>query len=415
MEVHHCNQYIFIEMQFCNSTQRGYHPRVCVFCDSGVSVKKENSMEKGLSREIAERKEGCGRMSRYWSRTIQNIKPYVPGEQPKDRKYIKLNTNENPYPPSPRVIEAIRNAADDALRLYPDPTGEELRETIARYCRLSVKNVFMGNGSDELLAFCFPAFFEPRGKPVLFADVTYSFYPVYAAFFNTNYHLIPVDEELNIPVDGYYQDNGGVIIANPNAPTGKGVSPVTIEAILKGNEGSVVILDEAYVDFGGESAVQLINDHPNLLVIKTLSKSHSLAGLRVGYALGNEDLIEGIIRVKDSFNSYTVDRLALAGAREAIEDDAYFQETRSKIIKTRERVSARLKELGFTVVPSQANFIFTSSGQCHGSILFQRLRESGILVRYFDKPKIDNFIRVTIGTDDEMDRFLEAIRTIAGT
>lgn len=354
-------------------------------------------------------------MSRYWSRTIQNIKPYVPGEQPKDRTYIKLNTNENPYPPSPRVIEAIRNAADEALRLYPDPAGEELRETIAQYCRLSGKNVFMGNGSDELLAFSFPAFFEPRGKPVLFADVTYSFYPVYAAFFNTNYHLIPVDEALNIAEDGYYLDNGGIIIANPNAPTGKGVSLETIEAILKGNESSVVILDEAYVDFGGESSVQLINDYQNLLVIKTLSKSHSLAGLRVGYALGNEDLVEGIIRVKDSFNSYTVDRLALAGAREAIKDDAYFQATRSKIIQTRERVSARLIEMGFTVIPSQANFIFTSSGECHGSILFQRLRESGILVRYFDKPKIDNFIRVTIGTDDEMDRFLEVIKTIAGT
>jgi histidinol-phosphate aminotransferase len=223
-----------------------------------------------------------------------------------------------------------------------------------------------------------------------------------------------VDEEFNIPEEGYYQDNGGIIIANPNAPSGKGVSREIIKAILKQNESSVVIIDEAYVDFGGQSAVNLINDYPNLLVIKTLSKSHSLAGLRVGYALGNEDLIEGLIRVKDSINSYTVDRLALAGAREAIKDDAYFQETRSKIMKSRERVSARLMDWGLKVIPSQANFIFISSEQCPGGILFQRLREKGILVRYFNKPKIDNFIRVTIGTDAEMDCFLEVIKALVG-
>lgn len=351
-------------------------------------------------------------MSKYWSNTVKNVKPYTPGEQPKDRRYIKLNTNENPYPPSPRVIEAIKNATDETLRLYPDPMGEELRETIAGYYRLRKSNVFIGNGSDELLAFSFPAFFEPGGKPVLFAEVTYSFYPVYAALFNTNYLLIPVDEEFNIPEEGYYQDNGGIIIANPNAPSGKGVSGKTVEAILSRNENSVVIIDEAYVDFGGRSSVKLINDYPNLLVIKTLSKSHSLAGLRVGYALGNEELIEGITRVKDSINSYTVDRLALAGAREAIKDDDYFQETRSKIMKSRERVSARLTEMGFKVLPSQANFIFISSEQCPGGLLFQRLREQGILVRYFNKPKIDNFIRVTIGTDAEMDCFLEVIKAI---
>ena len=354
-------------------------------------------------------------MSRYWSNKVKNIKPYTPGEQPKDRKYIKLNTNENPYPPSSQVIEAIKNAADETLRLYPDPLGEKLRETIAGYYRLRKNNVFIGNGSDELLAFSFLTFFEPAGKPVLFAEVTYSFYPVYAALFNINYRLIPVDEEFNIPEEGYYQDNGGIIIANPNAPSGKGVSGKTLEAILSRNENSVVIIDEAYVDFGGRSAVKLINDYPNLLVIKTLSKSHSLAGLRVGYALGNEELIEGIIRVKNSINSYTVDRLALAGAREAIKDDNYFQETRSKIMKSRERVSARLTDMGFRVIPSQANFIFISSKQCPGHVLFQRLRGKGILVRYFDKPKIGNFIRVTIGTDEEMDFFLEAIKAIAGS
>lgn len=354
-------------------------------------------------------------MSRYWSTTVKKIKPYTPGEQPKDRKYIKLNTNENPYPPSPKVIEAIKSSADETLRLYPDPDCNELRQTIAAYCKLKKEQVFIGNGSDELLAFSFPAFFEPAGLPILFAEITYSFYPVYAALFNTAYRLIEVDEEFNIPVEGYYQKNGGIIIANPNAPTGKGISGESIENILQRNADSVVIIDEAYVDFGGQSSVELINNYPNLLIIKTLSKSHSLAGLRVGYALGNEDLISGIIRIKDSINSYTVDRLALAGAREAIRDDAYFQETRSKIIKSRERVSGRLREMGFKVIPSRANFIFISNErQCPGRELFQRLREKGILVRYFDKPKIDNFIRVTIGTDAEMDRFLEAVAVICG-
>jgi histidinol-phosphate aminotransferase len=351
-------------------------------------------------------------MNRYWSQTVRNIKPYTPGEQPRDRKYIKLNTNENPYPPSPKALAAIRLSADETLRLYPDPTCDELRATIAGYHNLGKEQIFIGNGSDELLAFSFPAFFEPRAKPVLFAEVTYSFYPVYAAFFNTNYRLIPVDEEFNIPTEGYFQDNGGIVIANPNAPTGRGIALEKIEAILRHNEKSVVIVDEAYVDFGGESALALIADYPNLLIIKTLSKSHSLAGLRVGYAMGNEGLIEGIVRVKDSINSYTVDRLALAGAREAIRDDAYFQETRARIMKTRERVTARLAEMGFQVIPSEANFIFVSNRQCPGAVLFRQLREKGILVRYFNKPRIENFIRVSIGTDAEMDSFLEAIALI---
>ena len=354
-------------------------------------------------------------MNRYWSSIVKNIKPYTPGEQPKDGKFIKLNTNENPYPPSPKAIEAIKTAANESLRLYPDPTCDELRKTIAEYHNLRKEQVFIGNGSDELLAFSFPAFFEPAGKPILFAEITYIFYQVYAEFFNINYRLVPVDVEFNIPEEGYYQDNGGIIIANPNAPSGRGVSGKMIEAILSRNKNSVVTVDEAYVDFGSRSAVKLINDYPNLLVIRTLSKSHSLAGLRVGYAMGNEGLIEGLIRVKDSINSYTVDRLALAGAKEAIKDEAYFQETRSKIIKTRDRTAASLAEMGIKVIPSTANFIFISSKQCPGEVLFRRLREKGILVRYFNKPGIDNFIRVTIGTDAEMDCFLEAIAAIGLT
>lgn len=351
-------------------------------------------------------------MSRYWSQTVKKIRPYVPGEQPKDRKYIKLNTNENPYPPSVKAIDAIKSAANDTLRLYPDPSGDDLRETIAGCFRLKKENVFIGNGSDELLAFSFPAFFEPAGFPILFAEITYSFYPVYADFFNTPYKLIPVDDEFNVSIEDYFQQNGGVIIANPNAPSGKGMSLDALEKILEKNESSVVILDEAYIDFGGRSAAGLINRCPNLLVVRTFSKSYSLAGLRVGYALGDEELIEGIMRVKDSFNSYTVDRLAQIGAREAIRDDFYFQETRAKIIRTRERVSAKLNDWGFHVIPSQANFIFIENRQYPGRVLFQKLREKGILVRYFDKPKIDNFIRVTIGTDGEMDCFLEAIADI---
>ena len=351
-------------------------------------------------------------MSRYWSRIVKKIKPYVPGEQPKDQKYIKLNTNENPYPPSAKALEAIKNAANETLRLYPDPAGDELRETIAGHFQLKKENVFIGNGSDELLAFSFPAFFEPAGLPVLFAEITYSFYPVYADFFGIPYRLIPVDEEFNISIDGYFQKNGGIIIANPNAPSGRGLPLATIENIVQQNKDSVVLLDEAYVDFGGQSAVRLIDRFANLLVIRTLSKSYSLAGLRLGFALGSEELIEGIARVKDSINSYTVDRLAQAGAREAIKDEAYFQETVSKIIKTRERIAARLIKMGFHVIPSQANFIFISHSQCHGRVLFQKLREKGILVRYFDKPKIDNYLRVTIGTDEEMDSFLREAELI---
>lgn len=351
-------------------------------------------------------------MSRYWSKIVREIKPYVPGEQPKDRKYIKLNTNENPYPPSPQAIDAIKAAANETLRLYPDPSGDELRDTIAASFGLKRENVFIGNGSDELLAFSFPAFFEPSGLPILFAEITYSFYPVYAAFFQTPYRLIPVDDAFNIPVEGYFQENGGIIIANPNAPTGKGVPSSDIKKILQKNEKSAVILDEAYIDFGGETAAGLVSRYPNLLVIRTLSKSYSLAGLRVGFALGSAELIEGIIRIKDSINSYTVDRLAQAGAREAIKDDAYFQETRSKIIRTRERVAVSISKMGFHVIPSQANFIFIASPQYPGALLFQQLREQGILVRYFDKPKIDNFIRVTIGTDEEMDRFIDAVASL---
>lgn len=351
-------------------------------------------------------------MSRYWSRLAASITPYVPGEQPQDKQYIKLNTNENPYPPSPRVVEALRAAADASLRLYPDPTCGSLRATIARYYGLSGNQVFVGNGSDELLAFCFPAFFNPEGLPILFADITYSFYPVYCRFFGIPFEAPALDDEFRMPVEAFFKPNGGILIANPNAPTGRFLELPAIESILERNPGSVVIVDEAYVDFGGESAVGLIGKYDNLLVVQTLSKSRSLAGLRVGFALGHAGLIEALQRVKDSVNSYTLDRLALAGARAAFDDDDYFRQTTAKIIRTREETVERLGAIGFTVIPSAANFIFISHPQMQAAALFAQLRERGVLVRYFKLPRIDNWLRVSIGSDAEMAAFTKALEQI---
>ena len=344
-------------------------------------------------------------MNKYWSAITKSIRPYTPGEQPRDRKYLKLNTNESPYPPSPRVTAAIAAAANESLRLYPDPDCNELGKTIARYYGIKKEEVFAGNGSDELLAFAFPAFFE-AGRPILFPDVTYSFFPVYAKLFRIDYELVPLDEDFSVPVDPFLRENGGIIITNPNAPTGKFLPVSSIRRILEGNRDAVVIVDEAYVDFGGESVTPLIRDFPNLLVVQTLSKSRSLAGLRVGFAMGQEGLIEAMGRIKNSVNSYTLDRLALVGAIEAIKDEAYFEETRAKIIGTRERVSRILIRMGFDVVPSAANFIFISHPRCYAGTLFTQLKERGILVRYFNLPRINNHLRVTIGSDAEMDTFL---------
>jgi len=353
-------------------------------------------------------------MSKYWSRAIRNIKPYTPGEQPRDMKYIKLNTNENPYPPSPKVLEAISEAAGEAgenLRLYPDPTCEELRCAIADYYKLEKQQVFVGNGSDELLAFSFLAFFD-SDRPVLFPDITYSFYRVYASLFRTNYREIPLNDDFSIPVESLFEANGGIIIPNPNAPTGKFLPVRDIASILEKNEDSVVIIDEAYVDFAGESAVSLIERYPNLLIIQTFSKSRSLAGLRIGMALGNKDLIEGLDRVKNSVNSYTLDRIALAAAVQAIKDERHFEDTRRKIVSTRERVSKELGQIGFKVIDSGANFIFISHETMHARDIFKSLRDRGILVRYFNEARIDNYLRVSIGTDKDMDTFLKVIKEI---
>jgi histidinol-phosphate aminotransferase len=350
-------------------------------------------------------------MSIYWSKIAKSIEPYVPGEQPKDKKYIKLNTNENPYPPSPKVIEAITQAANGNLQLYPDPSCDELRTAVAKYYNLSLEQIFVGNGSDEVLAFSFMAFFNQE-KPILFPDITYSFYEVYVKLLNLNNKLISLDDKFEFSADSFCIDNGGVVIANPNAPTTKYISTELIKQIVEYNIKSVVIIDEAYIDFGGESMVEFVDKYPNLLVVQTLSKSRALAGLRVAFAFGHKDLIEGLNKIKNSINSYTVDRLALAGAKAAFEDEAYFQTISFKIIETREKVAPILKELGFKILESKANFLFVSHNTIRAEVIFSELRNKGILVRYFNKPRIDNFLRISIGTDKEMEVLINTLKDI---
>ncbi|QMV44679.1 histidinol-phosphate transaminase [Cohnella cholangitidis] len=350
-------------------------------------------------------------MSKYWNELTASLVPYVPGEQPKDQQYIKLNTNENPYPPSPKVLEAIRNATNADLRLYPDPNCDQLREALAGYYRLSKEQAFVGNGSDEILAFAFQAFFS-ASKTILFPDITYTFYPVYADLYGLNYETIPTDDEFNIDAERFCVPNGGIIIPNPNAPTARFMVVDQLKIILDANPDQVVIVDEAYIDFGGESVVSWVKEYPNLLVVQTLSKSRSLAGLRVGMAFGHPDLIEGLNRVKNSFNSYTLDRLALAGAVAAIKDQSYFEETNRKVIATRERTSEELKRLGFRVIESKANFVFISHERLPASEIFSTLKRRGILVRYFNKPRINEYLRVSIGTDEEMDALVSALTEI---
>ncbi|MFL0249302.1 histidinol-phosphate transaminase [Clostridium neuense] len=353
-------------------------------------------------------------MSKYWSDKVKSLKPYIPGEQPKDKKYIKLNTNENPYPPSPKVIQAIKAAANGDLKLYPDPEVEILRNTIANYYGIEKDEVFIGNGSDEVLGFSFMAFFNP-GKPILFPDISYSFYKVYANLFDIEYKLVSLDEDFNIPLNEFLKENGGIVIPNPNAPTAKYLEVEKLKKLLEANVNNVVIIDEAYIDFGGESLVKLISDYPNLLVVQTLSKSRSLAGLRVGFAMGNKELIKALNMVKNSINSYTIDRIALAGANAAFVDNDYFETTRKKIVKTRERTIESLRKLGFKVTDSKANFIFISHPKIYAGELFKELKSRGILVRYFKDERIDNYLRVSIGTDDEMNKFIEVLEEIIRT
>jgi histidinol-phosphate aminotransferase len=352
-------------------------------------------------------------MSKYWNNKVRELEPYVPGEQPKDKKYIKLNTNENPYPPSKRVMEAMKNAVNGDLKLYPDPTCSELIDELAEYYSIDKDQIFIGNGSDEVLAFSFMAFFS-KDRKILFPDISYSFYPVYAQLLDLDYELVKLDEDFNVPLEELKKENGGVIIPNPNAPTSKYIHIEELKKLVEANKGSVVIIDEAYIDFGGESMIKFINDYDNLLVIQTLSKSRALAGLRVGFAFGNKDLIEGLNRIKNSINSYTIDRIAILGATEAIRDEEYFQEITKKIISTREKTVKDLESLGFKVLESKANFVFASHKEVQGKVLYEKLKDNGILVRYFNKERIDNFLRISIGTDDEMTVLVEKLKIILG-
>ena len=347
-------------------------------------------------------------MSKFWNKHLCEIAPYAPGEQPKDKKYIKLNTNESPYPPSPLVTQRICEYATDFLRLYPDPETSRLKDAIAKTYNLQPKNIFTGNGSDEILGFAFMAFFNKGGK-VYFPDITYSFYTVYAALFDLKEHCIPLDNDFCIRVSDYSGCDGGIIIANPNAPTGICLSSSEIETILKNNNDHIVIIDEAYVDFGGESVSELIPYYENLLVVHTFSKSRALAGLRLGYALGQENLIRALECVKFSFNSYTVNSISLAAGIAALEDVDYFDKIRTKIIATRDRIQKELKLSGFLVLPSSANFIFASHPEVNGKTLYLNLRKQGVLVRHFSKQRIENFIRITVGTDAEMDFLMDSI------
>lgn len=348
---------------------------------------------------------------RFWSKTIRNIAPYVPGEQPRDKKYIKLNTNENPYPPSPKVLRAIESEISADVRLYPDPDAFRLKEAIASFYDVKPSEVFTGNGSDEVLAFCFPAFFDPDDR-IAFPEITYSFYPVYANLFRIPYQTVPMGADFSVQFEGFQEGLKGIILANPNAPTSIDAGLEQIQALLKRYPNTLLIVDEAYVDFGSQSAIPLISQYDNLLVIHTFSKFRSLAGLRVGYAIGNACLVDGLEQVKNSFNSYTLDRVAQKAAIAAVNDTEYSREISQRIIKTRDTVTRKLIGMGFKVLPSKTNFLFISHEKFAGRELFLGLKREGILVRHFLKPGIENWLRVTIGTDNEMEIFVEKLKTM---
>ncbi len=356
-------------------------------------------------------------MSQFWSPLVHSLTPYVPGEQPKLANLIKLNTNENPYPPSPHAVAAMHaemGADGNTLRLYPDPNADRLKESVARHFAdfgIGTRNIFVGNGSDEVLAHAFMALLK-HDKPLLLPDITYSFYPVYCELYGIDSIAIPLGEQFEIRVDDYARDNGGIILANPNAPTGQLLPLSEVERLVAAHPQSVVVIDEAYIDFGGETAIALVTRYPNLLVIRTLSKSHSLAGLRVGYAVGHTDLIEALDRVKNSFNSYPLDRLAIVGAAAAIDDKEHLEKTRQAVMASRATLVAGLEQLGFAVLPSAANFIFARHPQHDAAKLAAQLRERQIIVRHFKQPRINQHLRISIGTDQECAALVDALRTI---
>jgi len=353
-------------------------------------------------------------MSRFWSPVVQTLTPYVPGEQPQMQRLVKLNTNESPYGPSPKALTAIAGQNNEDLRLYPDPEGAALKQAVAKLHGLNPNQVFLGNGSDEVLAHVFAGLLK-HNRPVHFPDITYSFYPVYCKLFGIDYKVVPLGKEFEINLADYTTPNGGIIFPNPNAPTGRSIVRSEIESLLFQNKDSVVVIDEAYVDYGTESCIPLLRGAScpeNLLVVHTLSKSRALAGLRVGFAVGHPDLIEGLERVKNSFNSYPLGRLAQAGAIAAIEDQVHLEITSEKVMQTRSKLVGDLKALGFDTLPSTANFIFTRHPQHSGEKLYQALRDRGVIVRHFKLPRTENFLRITIGTDEQSGELVAALKEI---
>ena len=353
-------------------------------------------------------------MSRFWSRLTHDLKPYVPGEQPRIADLVKLNTNESPLGPSPRVLDAIRAEAADTLRLYPDPQASALCAALATYHTVRPEQVFVGNGSDEVLAHTFAALLK-HDAPLLVPDITYSFYPVYCRLFGIAYEAVPLDEAMRIRVADYRRPAGAIIVPNPNAPTGVALPRAEIVTLLEQHPDVPVVIDEAYVDFGAETSIPLVASHPNLLVVQTMSKSRALAGLRVGYAIGDPGLIEALTRVKDSFNSYPLGRPAQAGAIAALEDEAYFQASRARVIEGRERLNRGLARLGFEVLPSSANFVFARHPAHDGATLATALRQRAVIVRHFAAPRIADYLRITVGTDEQTERLLSALSEILGS
>lgn len=344
-------------------------------------------------------------MQQEWMKNLRDIEPYVPGEQSREKNIVKINANENPYPPSPEAIKAINEFDCNRLRFYPDANALEFKKALAEFYGVSVENVFLGNGSDDVLALSFQAFFN-SDKPIAYPDITYSFYPVWCRLFNIPYKNYPLDDNFRINPEDYKEQNGGVIIPNPNAPTSLGEGREFIEKIMEYNKDSVVIIDEAYVDFGGYSSVELTKKYENLLITGTFSKSRSLAGMRIGYAIGSKALISVLEAVKNSYNSYTLNSISMAAGTAAIKDRAYFESTVSKVIATRQRVSEELRALGFTVLNSQTNFLFATHNAINIKDYFEWLKAQKVFIRYFNLPRINNYVRITIGTDDEMNVFL---------
>ena len=345
-------------------------------------------------------------MTKPWFKNLRQIEPYVPGEQSKNENIIKLNANENPYPPSPQVMQALREIRPENLSLYPNSNAQKLVDAIAQYHGVKSSQVFVGNGSDDVIALSFMAFFN-SDKPILFPDITYSFYPVWCRLFNIPYETPKVDDNFKIIPSDYYKPNGGVIFPNPNAPTGIGEGKEFIKDILNHNPDSIVIVDEAYVDFGCYSSIELLKEYDNLLVVQTFSKSRSMAGMRIGAAIGNEELIGVLNAVKNSYNSYTLDSVAIECGSAAVNDDEYFKSMLLKISSTRDRVSDIFKKMGFTVYPSQSNFIFVTKNDISAKALFEYLKSKNIFIRYFNLPRIDNHLRITIGTDEQMDTLIK--------